>query len=86
VVAPAGSCGGDGCCQLRYALLRQIRATAAAKGERRASVGTRGGARVVGRLWGKTHGGVQRRRPWWISGRARHGGVACSRKGGAWRP
>jgi hypothetical protein len=42
------SCGGDGRCKLWYALLQRSGATTAAKGERRASVGARGGAGVVG--------------------------------------
>jgi hypothetical protein len=45
------------------ACLRRGGATAAAKGEQRASVGARGGVGVVGRLWRRTPKGVRRRRP-----------------------
>jgi hypothetical protein len=63
--SPVRSCGGDGRCQPRYALLRRSGATTAAKGERRACVGARGGAGVVGRLWGRAQDRVPRRRPRW---------------------
>jgi hypothetical protein len=74
--SPARSCGGDGCCQPWYALLWQSGATTAAKGERRASVGARGGAGAVGRVWGRAQDRVPRRRPRWTGG-----GQAVARAG-----
>jgi hypothetical protein len=66
--SPARSCGGDGRWQPRYALLRRSGAMTTAKGERRAWVGARGGAGVVGRLWGRAQDRVPRRRPRWTNG------------------